>query len=62
MNLDALARSEFGITKSQAHTRGVCIKCHKPPVFFTPSGRAEYRISGLCEPCFDGLWPEEPKE
>lgn len=50
---DELAIEATGITRDEAHTKGICIRCKQPPVFFTYLGRKEYGISGMCEPCFD---------
>jgi hypothetical protein len=49
----------FGITIEAAHADGICAKCRKTPTFHSDAGRREYRISALCEPCFDELFPEE---
>lgn len=53
---DDLAISAFGMTKSEAHTKGVCIKCKRPPVFTSTLGPQEYQISGLCDLCFDSMF------
>ena len=52
---DGLASSCFGMTVAEAHEQGICIDCKKPPTFYSDAGRAEYKITGLCEPCFDGI-------
>ena len=52
---DAAARAAHGMTVAEAHAAGVCLRCRKPPTFYSEAGRREYRISGLCEPCFDAL-------
>lgn len=59
---DDLAREAHGMTVADAHAKGVCINCGKPPTFYSEDGRGEYRISGLCEPCFDEITavPEIP--
>jgi len=54
-----LAASIYGMTKTEALDKGVCISCRKPPTFSTEAGRREYPISGLCEPCFDAMFEEE---
>jgi hypothetical protein len=41
------------MTRKEALTNGVCIRCKQPPTFYSMAGRAEYPITGLCEPCFD---------
>ena len=51
--LDMMALSIHGITKNDAISMGLCINCKQIPTFYTDLGRKEYRISGMCEPCFD---------
>jgi len=52
-----LARRLFGIPLSKALEIGVCINCKKlaGPRCYSPAGRKEYSISGLCELCFDEI-------
>lgn len=57
--VDALGREAFGFTRESAHERGVCIVCEKPPTFTSEAGRREYRISAICEPCFDKMYKED---
>jgi len=59
---DDLAREAHGMTTAEAHANGVCIECKKPPRFKTAEGRAEYRISGMCEYCWDDLFAETEEE
>lgn len=56
---DRLAREAHGMTKAEAHTTGVCIKCKQPPILRSPIEVAEYRISGVCGPCFDVITADE---
>lgn len=56
-----LSQEAYGMTPHEAWTKGVCVKCKKPPTFYSPEGRKEYRISALCEPCFDSIM-EEPED
>lgn len=53
LNKDALAEAIFGTRTSDAIDAGRCVRCKRPPTFTTEAGRREYRITGLCEPCFD---------
>ena len=46
------------MTVAEAHEKGICINCRKPPTWYSPEGAAEYAISGICEPCFDALFDE----
>lgn len=63
MNLppDKVARLAFGMTKREAHEQGVCIRCKRPiaRVVKTEVGRAEYKISAMCEECFDYVTAED---
>ena len=43
----------------EAKDAGICIRCKKPPTFYSKPGEAEYQISALCEPCFDEITKEE---
>jgi hypothetical protein len=58
MELDGLAKLLYGMTKAEAHAKGVCISCHKPPVFTSKLGPKEYQISGLCDPCWDTIFDQ----
>ncbi|KKN66726.1 hypothetical protein LCGC14_0468370 [marine sediment metagenome] len=63
---DNLARNLYGITAMEAVDKGVCIQCKEEalPKCYSEAGRKEYKISGLCEPCFDGITeiPEETED
>ncbi len=52
---DKMAMDLFGMTKAEAHAKGVCIDCKKIIVdsMLTERDKAEYRISGLCPDCFE---------
>jgi hypothetical protein len=39
-----------------ARARGVCIMCGEVPRLRSESDLAEYRISAVCGPCWDGLF------
>ena len=58
---DDLAFSSFDMTVTQALEQGICVSCKQPPTFYSEPGKAEYPISGLCEPCFDRI-AKEPEE
>lgn len=53
MEFPALTRSIYGMTKNEAVAKSICIRCKQEPTFYSMAGRAEYPITGLCEPCFD---------
>lgn len=65
---DMVSMSAYGMTKEQAHEQGICIDCKKPvrdasgefnkEMFPTEPAEKEYRISGLCDPCFDKIFEE----
>ena len=57
---DALGEKLFGMTTAEAVTKGICIQCKEEalPKCYSDAGRREYQISGLCEPCFDGITKE----
>lgn len=57
--LDELAKKAFGSTFSEAHEKGICISCQKPPVCRNEEERREYDISGLCGPCWDEIFKDQ---
>lgn len=59
--LNSLARSSFGMTKQEAHEKGICISCKRPinSVDLSEVDRDEYRISGTCPQCFAEIATEE---
>lgn len=58
---DTMASQIFGMTVEEAHKEGVCVDCRQPwgDNTYSPSGEKEYRISGLCEKCFDKITGDE---
>jgi hypothetical protein len=61
MLLDSVARQIFKMTKGEAHTAGVCIKCKVPPYIYSEAGVSEYRMSAIGETCFDSMFTESEK-
>lgn len=63
---DKLATETYGMTVQEATSKGVCLSCKRPAEkhCYSRAGLAEYRISGLCEECFDRLTmpPEEDED
>ena len=60
--LDTLAQRLYGLTRTEAHERKICISCKSPigpENIFTPAGATEYSISALCETCYDAAEGEE---
>jgi hypothetical protein len=62
MELPGLTKALYGMTKAEAWQAGICIDCKKHATWYSPAGRAEYSISGLCEPCFDKITEEPGRE
>jgi hypothetical protein len=58
---DNLAKQIFGKTTTEAVNSGNCIQCNRPALehCYSEAGKREFRISGLCEECFDGIFKEE---
>lgn len=66
--IDDLGLQAFGKSRTDAMAEKVCVCCHKPvltadgsfdrDLIQTPAGEREYRISGICEKCFDALFEE----
>ena len=71
--INRLAKSTYGMTAEDAHSRCVCIRCqepvmvqaadgaakYNPELFYSEPGKKEWDISGMCEKCFDTLFDEE---
>lgn len=62
MEIESLSRELYVMTKYEAFAEYVCISCKQTPRFYSPAGRQEYAISGLCEYCFDKICGEEDME
>jgi hypothetical protein len=60
-NKEALSVAAFGITKEEALRQGICVQCRQEalPKCHSDAGRREYRISGMCEMCFDEMFGGE---
>ena len=55
---DDMAKEFFGITRSEAIAKGICVSCKKTACNTSVVGQKEYRISGLCESCQDIIFKE----
>lgn len=55
---DNLSAKLFGgLSLSEAHKKGICVKCKKPKGEFDDEmSRAEWEISGLCGICQDKIF------
>ena len=53
-----MAKNLYGKTKDEAVTSGLCIDCNEPALenCYSDAGRKEFRISGLCEKCYDKIF------
>lgn len=58
---DRMSQEIFGTSKSESLRHGLCIQCQEEALSkcYSDAGRKEYRISGLCEECFDAMFKEE---
>jgi hypothetical protein len=54
---DRMARDLYKTTTEEAIKTGLCIQCKESalPNCYSAEGIREYRISGLCERCFDKI-------
>ena len=54
---NSLAKSLYGSTVDESVGTGLCISCKEEalPKCYSNTGRREYKISGLCEKCFDTI-------
>ena len=54
---DKVSKDLFGVTRDDALASGACIKCGEDalPKCYSAAGKKEFRISGLCELCFDEI-------
>jgi hypothetical protein len=61
---DKAAKAMAGMTKDEALAKGICVACRRPALERCPTalGRQEYRISGMCEICFEGLFSQAGEE
>lgn len=52
-----IAKGIFGMSVVEAREKGVCLECNQPalPNCYSETGIREYKISGLCEKCFDKI-------
>ena len=52
---EKIAKDLFGETLKEVHEKGICIKCKMPALqnCYSDAGCKEYKISGMCEICFD---------
>ena len=48
----------YGKDSTENKTKGLCIQCKHPALknCYSEAGRREFKISGLCEKCFDAIF------
>ena len=70
---DNLCQAVHGISMSDAQSVNICVECRSkihnctkdaltPGGIYSEAGQSEYRISGLCEHCFDTIVHEDDEE
>lgn len=54
---ERIAKQLYGETLEDVIPKGICIQCKQDALknCYSDAGRREYRISGLCEKCFDEI-------
>ena len=55
---DELSKSAHGMTRDEAHAKGVCVDC-KLPIHGRLKNEVdarEYQISGVCGPCWEQMF------
>ena len=52
---DAMSKLTFGVTLTESWARGTCVDCKEKATWYSAAGEREYKISGLCESCFDKI-------
>ena len=60
--IDQTSMALWGRVRADAWATGTCIKCEREPDLTTEAGRREYRLSGLCLECFDGIFGDDEDE
>lgn len=67
--IDLVALRQFGMTRQEAWNKNICIDCKSPireelgeeetgesGQIYSDAGHKEYRISAMCETCYDNLF------
>lgn len=60
---DELQKAAGMLPRKEAWEKGLCVQCRQPalPKCYSDLGRKEYRISGMCEACFDEMFKARKK-
>jgi predicted amidophosphoribosyltransferase len=55
--VDFIAMRAYGMKPQEAWTKEICIRCKEPalPKCCSDAGKKEYKISAMCESCFNEL-------
>lgn len=55
---DNLSKEIYGIPRSEAIEKGICLQCKEPALAkcYSPEGRKDFFITGMCEKCYDELF------
>ena len=55
---EELMEKAYGKESKENREKGLCISCKEPAVAncYSAEGKREYKISGLCEKCYDDLF------
>ena len=67
---DKVSMMAHGMTKGEAVEKDICVNCKQPismsfkktgkkGEIYSDAGEREYKISGVCETCFDAVFFEE---
>lgn len=54
---DKMSNALFGMTVKESALTGLCINCKEPalPKCYSSAGAKEFKITGLCEECYDRI-------
>jgi len=58
--VDDMTKDLYNISNTKAIEQGLCVNCKEPALAkcYSPAGKKEFYISGLCELCFDRICEE----
>lgn len=50
---DFMSKSLYGMSRTEALEKGICVSCKEAPGHLTVEDEAEYKISALCSKCYE---------